>query len=116
MSTTNFKLCFLTYFIKLKDINNDLSKYIIANTIDIDKGNKVVHLIKPIDISVYTKEITGLKVNIENINGDGEYKIKCDGEFFDKSCKIKQFNGDKIEGCKNIDKTPKDTDYNNILL
>lgn len=97
-------------------INNDLSKYIIANTIDIDKGNKVVHLIKPIDISVYTKEITGLKVNIENINGDGEYKIKCDGEFFDKSCKIKQFNADEIESCKNINKTPKNTDYNNILL
>ena len=100
----------------LKDINNDLSKYIIANTIDIDKGNKVVHLIKPIDISVYTKEITGLKVNIENINGDGEYKIKCDGEFFDKSCKIKQFKADEIESCKNINKTPKNTDYNNILL
>lgn len=97
-------------------INNDLSKYIIANTIDIDKGNKVVHLIKPIDISVYTKEITGLKVNIENINGDGEYKIKCEGEFFDKSCKIKQFKADEIESCKNINKTPKNTDYNNILL
>lgn len=100
----------------LKDINNDLSKYIIANAIDIDKGNKVVHLIKPIDIEVYTKEITGLKVNIENINGDGEYKIKCDGEFFDKSCKIKQFKADEIESCKNINKTPKNTDYNNILL
>ena len=96
---------------------NELYKYIIANSIDIDKGNKVVHLIKPKEIDVYTKQkIDGLKVNIENINGDGEYKIKCDGEFFDKSCKIKQFKADKIDSCNNIDKTPKDTDYNNILL
>ena len=95
----------------------DLYKYIIANSIDIDKGNKVVHLIKPKEIDVYTnQQISGLNVNIENINGDGEYKIKCDGEFFDKSCKIKQLKGDEIESCKNINKTPKDTDYNNILL
>ena len=93
---------------------NDLFKYIMANSID----KKVVHLIKPNDnIDVYTNQkIDGLKVNIENINGDGEYKIKCDGDFFDKSCKIKQLKGDEIESCKNIDKTPKDTDYNNILL
>lgn len=92
---------------------NDLYKYIMANSID----KKVVHLIKPKEIDVYTKQkIDGLKVNIENINGDGEYKIKCDGEFFDKSCKIKQFKADKIDSCNNIDKTPKDTDYNNILL
>ena len=92
---------------------NELYKYIMANSID----KKVVHLIKPKEIDVYTKQkIDGLKVNIENINGDGEYKIKCDGEFFDKSCKIKQFKADKIDSCNNIDKTPKDTDYNNILL
>jgi hypothetical protein len=92
---------------------NDLYKYIMANSID----KKVVHLIKPKEIDVYTnQQISGLKVNIENINGDGEYKIKCDGEFFDKSCKIKQFKADKIDSCNNIDKTPKDTDYNNILL
>ena len=92
---------------------NDLYKYIMANSID----KKVVHLIKPKEIDVYTKQkIDGLKVNIENINGDGEYKIKCDGDFFDKSCKIKQLKGDEIESCKNINKTPKDTDYNNILL
>ena len=92
---------------------NDLYKYIMANSID----KKVVHLIKPKEIDVYTKQkIDGLKVNIENINGDGEYKIKCDGKFFDKSCKIKQFKADEIKSCNNIDKTPKDTDYNNILL
>ena len=92
----------------------ELFKYIMANSID----KKVVHLIKPNDnIDVYTNQkIPGLKVNIENINGDGEYKIKCDGDFFDKSCKIKQLKGDEIESCKNINKTPKDTDYNNILL
>ncbi len=86
----------------------------MANSID----KKVVHLIKPNDnIDVYTNQkIPGLNVNIENINGDGEYKIKCDGEFFDKSCKIKQFKANDIDSCKNIDKTPKDTDYNNILL
>jgi hypothetical protein len=93
--------------------SEDLYKYISVNNMD----KKVVHLIKPIDIAIYTNiQIPGLKVNIENINGDGEYKIRCDGEFFDKSCKIKQFKGDTIETCKNIDKTPKDTDYNNILL
>jgi hypothetical protein len=93
--------------------SEDLYKYISVNNMD----KKVVHLIKPIDIAIYTNvQIPGLKVNIENINGDGEYKIRCDGDFFDKSCKIKQFKGDTIETCKNIDKTPKDTDYNNILL
>jgi len=93
--------------------SEDLYKYISVNNMD----KKVVHLIKPIDIAIYTNiQIPGLKVNIENINGDGEYKIRCDGEFFDKSCKIKQFKGDTIETCKNIDKTPKDNDYNNILL
>jgi hypothetical protein len=95
--------------------SEDLYKYISVNNMD----KKVVHLIKPIDIAIYTNipsENAGLKVNIENINGDGEYKIRCDGDFFDKSCKIKQFKADTIENCKNIDKTPKDTDYNNILL
>jgi len=110
-----------TYIRQLIDAHKDydrlketeLYKYIKANNID----NKVVHLIKPIDINKYTnKNINQLSVNIENINGDGEYKIKCDGIFFDKSCKIKQIDGSKIENCKIIDKTPKDTDYNNILL
>jgi len=109
-----------TYIKKLINSNNNnlknnmLYKYITENSTD----NKVVHLIKPIDIEKYTtKKIDDLSVKIVNINGDGEYKINCsDGIFFDKSCKIKQIDGTKIEACKNIDKTPKDTDYNNILL
>jgi hypothetical protein len=96
-------------------MNDDLVKNINANVAKL--SDKVVHLIKPKDIADYTNTaVNGLSVNIVNIGGDSEYKIKCEGEFFDNSCKIKQFKADNVLGCKNIDNTPKDNDYNNILL
>jgi hypothetical protein len=96
-------------------MNDDLVKNINANVAKL--SDKVVHLIKPKDITDYTNTvINGLSVNIVNIGGDTEYKIKCEGDFFDNSCKIKQFKADNVLGCKNIDNTPKDNDYNNILL
>jgi hypothetical protein len=96
-------------------MNDDLVKNINTNAAKL--SDKVVHLIKPKDIADYTNTaVNGLRVNIVNIGGDSEYKIKCEGEFFDNSCKIKQFKADNELGCKNIDNTPKDNDYNNILL
>jgi hypothetical protein len=96
-------------------MNDDLVKNINTNAAKL--SDKVVHLIKPKDITDYTNTaVNGLSVNIVNIGGDSEYKIKCGGEFFDNSCKIKQFKADNELGCKNIDNTPKDNDYNNILL